>query len=255
MEIDPLSSLDHFLPPSIPSQSSSWDFSTPRGSTGELLDSQEFQPPLVPTDLIATLPEDLKNIRFPTPPVMSDSLTFPTPPLLPEVNMLSVPSPLQSLSASQTPIIPFPGSELPPPPPVPSNSQSDLNIDKDRILPGMATLGHIPTCGSLSKERLQSILRTLLDRPPTAERDLSPKESTHLECYQQIYQTYHLFKEVQNRITPISLHQDQFLLMAYVHYVDRFLDLSDQNLELVLLMQRMDETIHHIDEVLAKLRR
>ncbi|KIK73286.1 hypothetical protein PAXRUDRAFT_21028 [Paxillus rubicundulus Ve08.2h10] len=122
MEIDPPSSSDHFLPPSIPSQSSSWDFSTPQGSTRELPDSQEFQPPLVPTDLIATLPEDLRGIRFPTPPVISDSLNFPTPPVLPEDDMLSVPSPLQSPSASQTPIVPFPGSELPPPPPVPSNS-------------------------------------------------------------------------------------------------------------------------------------
>ncbi|KIK75682.1 hypothetical protein PAXRUDRAFT_18780 [Paxillus rubicundulus Ve08.2h10] len=42
MEIDPPSSLVHFLPPSIPSQSASWDFSTPRGSTGELPDSLEF---------------------------------------------------------------------------------------------------------------------------------------------------------------------------------------------------------------------
>ncbi|KIK72655.1 hypothetical protein PAXRUDRAFT_21741 [Paxillus rubicundulus Ve08.2h10] len=29
MEIDPPSSSDHFLPPSIPSQISSWEFSTP----------------------------------------------------------------------------------------------------------------------------------------------------------------------------------------------------------------------------------
>ncbi|KIK75312.1 hypothetical protein PAXRUDRAFT_19107 [Paxillus rubicundulus Ve08.2h10] len=50
MEINPPSSLDHFLPPSIPLQSSSWDFSTSRGSTRELLDSPEFQPPPVPTD-------------------------------------------------------------------------------------------------------------------------------------------------------------------------------------------------------------
>ncbi|KIK75159.1 hypothetical protein PAXRUDRAFT_19223 [Paxillus rubicundulus Ve08.2h10] len=152
--------------------------------------------------------------------------------------MLSVASPLQRPSAPQTAIFPFSGAELPPPPPVPSNS-----------------LGHIPTWGSLSRERLQSILRMLSDRLPTTEGDLSPEESAHLEYCQQKYRTYHLFEEVQNRITPISLHRDQFLLMAYVHYVDRFLDLSDQNLELVLQMQRMDKTIHHIDEVLAKLRR
>ncbi|KIK75769.1 hypothetical protein PAXRUDRAFT_18706 [Paxillus rubicundulus Ve08.2h10] len=191
MEIDPPSSLDHFFPPSIPSQSSSWDFFTPQGSTGELPDSSEFQPSPVPTDLIATLPEDLRSIRFPTPPVMSDSLNFPTPPLLPEDNMLSVPSPLQSPSASQTPIVPFSGAELPPPPPVPSNS-----------------LGHIPTWGSLSQERLQSILRTLSDWPPTTKGDLSLEESARLEYYRQKYRTYHLFKEVQNRITPISLHRD-----------------------------------------------
>ncbi|KIK74025.1 hypothetical protein PAXRUDRAFT_20286 [Paxillus rubicundulus Ve08.2h10] len=238
MEIDPLSSADLFLPPSIPSQSSSWDFSTPQGSTRELPGSPEFQPPLVPTDLFATLPEDLRSIRFPTPPVISTSPDFPTPPLLPEDDMLSVPSPLQSPSASQTPIFPFLSAELPPPPPVPSNS-----------------LGHIPTWGSLSQERLQSILRTLSDQLPTTERDLNPEESACFEYYQQKYRTYHLFKEVQNRITPISLHRDQFLLMAYVHYVDWFLDLSNRNLELVLQMQRMDETIHHIDEVLAKLRR
>ncbi|KIK73013.1 hypothetical protein PAXRUDRAFT_21325 [Paxillus rubicundulus Ve08.2h10] len=238
MEINPPSSLDHFLPPSIPSQISSWDFSTPQGSTGELPDSPEFQPPPVPTDLIANLPEDLRSIRFPTPSVISASLDFPTPPLLPEDGMLSFPSPLQSPLASQTPIIPFLGAELPPPPPVPSSS-----------------LGHIPTWGSLSQERLQSILRTLSDQPPTTEGDFSAEESAHLEYYQQKYRTYHLFEEVQNRITPISLHRDQFLLMAYVHYVDRFLGLSDQNLELALQMQRMDETIHHIDEALAKLRR
>ncbi|KIK72056.1 hypothetical protein PAXRUDRAFT_22457 [Paxillus rubicundulus Ve08.2h10] len=187
MEINPPSSLDHFLPPSIPSQSSSWDFSTPRGSTGDLPDSLEFQPPLVPTDLIATLPEDIRGVRFPTPPVISASPNFPTPPMLLEDDMLSLPSPLQSPSASQTPIFPFPGAELPPSPPVPSSS-----------------LGHIPTWGSLSQERLQSILRTLLDQPPTTEGDLSLEES----AYQQKYRTYHLFKEVQNRITPISLHQD-----------------------------------------------
>ncbi|KIK73412.1 hypothetical protein PAXRUDRAFT_20878 [Paxillus rubicundulus Ve08.2h10] len=164
MEINPPSSLDHFLPPSIPSQSSSWEFSTPRGSTGELPDSLEFQPPLVPTDLIATLPEDLRSIRFPTPPVISDSPDFPTLPLLPKDDMLSVPSPLQSPFASQIPIVPFPGAELPPPPPVPSNS-----------------LGHIPTWGSLSQERLQSILSTLSDWLPTTEGDLSPKESARLE--------------------------------------------------------------------------
>ncbi|KIK76636.1 hypothetical protein PAXRUDRAFT_18058 [Paxillus rubicundulus Ve08.2h10] len=50
MEINPPSSSDHFLPPSIPSQGSSWDFSTPQGSTGELPDSWKFHPPLVPTD-------------------------------------------------------------------------------------------------------------------------------------------------------------------------------------------------------------
>ncbi|KIK76475.1 hypothetical protein PAXRUDRAFT_18182 [Paxillus rubicundulus Ve08.2h10] len=225
MEIDPPSSLDHFLPPSIPSQISSWDFSTPA-------------PPTVPTDLIATLPEDLKGIRFPTPPVISNSWSFPTPPMLPEDDMLSLPSPLQSPSASQISISPFLGTELPPSPPVPSSS-----------------LGHISTWGSLSQERLQSILRTLLDQPPTTEGDLSPEESTLLEYYQEKYQTYHLFKEVQNQITPISLHWDRFLLMAYVHYVDRFLDLSDRNLQLVMQMQRMDETIHHIDKVLTKLRR
>ncbi|KIK72020.1 hypothetical protein PAXRUDRAFT_22498, partial [Paxillus rubicundulus Ve08.2h10] len=59
MEINPPSSSDHFLPPSIPSQIPSWDFSTPPGSAGHLTDSPEFQPPPVPTDLIATLPEDL----------------------------------------------------------------------------------------------------------------------------------------------------------------------------------------------------
>ncbi|KIK80161.1 hypothetical protein PAXRUDRAFT_15935 [Paxillus rubicundulus Ve08.2h10] len=142
----------------------------PRGSTGELLDSPEFQPPQVPTDLFATLPEDLRIIRFPTPPVISASPDFPTPPLLPKEDMLSVPSPLQSPLASQTPIFPFPGAELPPPPPVPSNS-----------------LGHIPTWGSLSQERLQSILRTLSDRPPTTKGDLSPKESACLEYYRQKY--------------------------------------------------------------------
>ncbi|KIK76319.1 hypothetical protein PAXRUDRAFT_18301 [Paxillus rubicundulus Ve08.2h10] len=164
MEIDPPSSSDHFFPPSIPSQSSSWDFSTPQGSTGELPDSTEFQPPPVPTDLFATFPEDLRNIRFPTPPVISASLDFPTPPLLPEDNTLSIPSPLQSPSASQTPIFPFLGAELPPPPHVPSKS-----------------LGHIPTWGSLSWERLQSILRTLSDWPPTTKGDLSLEESAHLE--------------------------------------------------------------------------
>ncbi|KIK72214.1 hypothetical protein PAXRUDRAFT_22256 [Paxillus rubicundulus Ve08.2h10] len=149
--------------------------------------------------------------------------------------MSSFPSPLQSPSASQTPISPFLGAELPPSPPVPSSS-----------------LGHIPTWGSLSQERLQFILRTLSDQLPTTEGDLSPEESAH---YREKYWTYHLFEEVQNWITPISLHQDRFLLMAYVHYVDRFLDLSDRNFQLVMQMQRMDETIHHIDEVLAKLRR
>ncbi|KIK72226.1 hypothetical protein PAXRUDRAFT_22236 [Paxillus rubicundulus Ve08.2h10] len=195
-------------------------------------------PPLVPTDLIATLPEDLRGVRFPTPPVISSSPNFPTPPMLPEDDMLSLPSPLQSPSACQTPIFPFLGTELLPSPPVPSSS-----------------LGHIPTWGSLSQERLQSILRNLLDQPPTTKGDLSPEESAHLEYYQEKYWTYHLFKEVQNQITPISLHWDQFLLMAYVHYVDRFLNISDQNLQLVMQMQRVDETIHHIDEVLAKLRR
>ncbi|KIK72636.1 hypothetical protein PAXRUDRAFT_21760 [Paxillus rubicundulus Ve08.2h10] len=238
MEINPPSSLDHFLPPSIPSQISSWDFSTPQGSTGDLPDSPEFHPPPVPTDLIGTLPEDLRGVRFPTPPVISGSPNFPTPPMLLEDDMLSLPSPLQSPSASQTPISPFPGAELPLSTPVASSS-----------------LGHIPTWGSLSQERLQSILRTLLDQLPTTQGDLIPEESAHLEYYQEKYQTYHLFEEVQNRITPISLHRDQFLLMAYVHYVDQFLDLSDQNLQLVMQMQRMDETIHHIDEVLAKLRR
>ncbi|KIK71810.1 hypothetical protein PAXRUDRAFT_22803 [Paxillus rubicundulus Ve08.2h10] len=238
MEINPPSSLGHFLPPSLPSQSSSWDFSTPRGSAGQLPDSLEFQPPPVPTDLIATLPEDLGGIRLPTPPVISNSPKFPTPQMLLEDDMLSLPSPLQSPSASQIPISPFLGTELPPSPPVPSSS-----------------LGHIPTWESLSQERLQSILRTLSDQPQTTEGDLSPEESARLEYYREKYQTYHLFKEVQNRITPISLHQDRFLLMAYVHYVDRFLDLSDRNLQLVMQMQRVDETIHHIDEVLAKLRR
>ncbi|KIK74193.1 hypothetical protein PAXRUDRAFT_20122 [Paxillus rubicundulus Ve08.2h10] len=238
MEINPPSSLDHFLPPSIPSQISSWDFSTPQGSTGDLPDSLEFQPPPVPTDLNATLPEDFGGIRFPTPPVISDSPNFPTPPMLPEDDMLSLPSPLQSPLASQIPISPFLGTEFPPSPPVASSS-----------------LGHIPTWGSLSQERLQSILRILSDQLPTTEGDLSPEESTHLEHYQQKYWTYHLFNEVQNRITPMSLHRDQFLLMAYVHHVDRFLDISDWNLQLVMQMQRMDETIHHIDEVLAKLRR
>ncbi|KIK74288.1 hypothetical protein PAXRUDRAFT_20032 [Paxillus rubicundulus Ve08.2h10] len=164
MDIDPPSSLDHFLPPSIPSQISSWDFSTSRGSTRELPDSPEFQPPLVPTDLIATLPEDLRSIRFPTPPVISNSLDFPTPPLLPKDDMLSFPSPLKSPLASQTPIIPFPGAELPPPPPVASSS-----------------LGHIPTWGSLSQEKLQSIPRTLSDQPPTTKGDLSEEESGCLE--------------------------------------------------------------------------
>ncbi|KIK71919.1 hypothetical protein PAXRUDRAFT_22639 [Paxillus rubicundulus Ve08.2h10] len=159
MEIDPPSSSDHFLPPSIPSQISSWDFSTPRGSARHLPDSLESQPPPVPRDLIATLPEDLGGIRFPTPPVISNSPNFPTPPMLPEDDMLSDTSPLQSPSASQTPISPFPGTELPPSPPVASSS-----------------LGHIPTWGSLSQERLQSILRTLLDQPPTTEGDLSLKE-------------------------------------------------------------------------------
>ncbi|KIK79953.1 hypothetical protein PAXRUDRAFT_16051 [Paxillus rubicundulus Ve08.2h10] len=128
MDIDPPSSSDNFLPPSIPSQISSWDFSTPQGSTRDVPDSLEFQPPPIPTALIATLPEDLRSIRFPTPPVISASLDFSTPPLLPKDNMLSVPSPLQIPSASQTPIVQFPGAELPPPPPVPSSS-----------------LGHIPT--------------------------------------------------------------------------------------------------------------
>ncbi|KIK77769.1 hypothetical protein PAXRUDRAFT_17276 [Paxillus rubicundulus Ve08.2h10] len=191
MEINSQSSSDHFLPPSIPSQISPWDFSTPQGSTREFPNSLELQPPPVPTYFIATFPEDLKSIRFPTPPVISNSLDFPTPPLLPKDSMLSFPSPLQSPSASQTPIIPFPGAELPPPPPVASSS-----------------LGHIPTWGSLSQERLQSILRTLLDQPPTTEGDLSAEESTCLEYYRQKYQTYHLFEEVQKRITPISLHRD-----------------------------------------------
>ncbi|KIK74974.1 hypothetical protein PAXRUDRAFT_19384 [Paxillus rubicundulus Ve08.2h10] len=164
MEIDPPSSLDHFLPHSLPSQISSWDFSTPRGSTRELPDSPEFQPPPIPTVLIATFTEDFRSIRFPTPLVISNSLDFPTPPLLPEDDMLSFTSPLQSPSASQTPIIPFMGAELPPPPPVPSSS-----------------LGHIPTWGSLSQERLQSILRTFYDWLPTTEGDLSVEESAHLE--------------------------------------------------------------------------
>ncbi|KIK73341.1 hypothetical protein PAXRUDRAFT_20971 [Paxillus rubicundulus Ve08.2h10] len=164
MEIDPPSSSDHFLPPSIPSQISSWDFSTPQGSTGDLPDSSEFQPPLVPTDLIATLPKDLRGVRFPTPPVISSSLNFPTPPMLPKDDMLSLPSPLQSPLASQIPIFPFLGGELPLSTPVASSS-----------------LGHIPTWGSLSQERLQSILRTLSDQPPTTDGDLSPEESTHLE--------------------------------------------------------------------------
>ncbi|KIK72601.1 hypothetical protein PAXRUDRAFT_21794 [Paxillus rubicundulus Ve08.2h10] len=158
--------------------------------------------------------------------------------MLPEDDMSSIPSPLQSPLASQILISPFPSTELPPSPPVASSS-----------------LGHIPTWGSLSQERLQSILRTLLDQPQTTEGDLSPEESARLEYYREKYRTYHLFEEVQNWITPISLHQDQFLLMAYVHYVDQFLDLSDRNLQLVMHMQRVDETIHHIDEVLAKLRR
>ncbi|KIK72236.1 hypothetical protein PAXRUDRAFT_22225 [Paxillus rubicundulus Ve08.2h10] len=166
MEIDPPSSSDHFLPPSIPSQISSWDFSTPQGSTRDLPDSLEFQPPPVPRDLIATLPEDLRGIRFPTPPVISNTPDFPTPPVLPEDDMLSVPSPLQSPSGSQTPIFPFPGAELPPPPPVASSS-----------------LGHIPTWGSLSQERLQSILRTLSDQPPTTKGDLSLEESAYREKY------------------------------------------------------------------------
>ncbi|KIK74673.1 hypothetical protein PAXRUDRAFT_19641 [Paxillus rubicundulus Ve08.2h10] len=145
----------------------------------------------MPTDLNATLPEDLGGIRFPTPPVISASPDFPIPPVLPKDNMLSIPSPLQSPSASQTPIFPFLGAELPPPPHVPSSC-----------------LGHIPTWGSLSQKRLQSILRTLLDQPPTTEGDLSPEESAHLEHYQEKSRTYHLFEEVQNRITPISLHWD-----------------------------------------------
>ncbi|KIK73903.1 hypothetical protein PAXRUDRAFT_20391 [Paxillus rubicundulus Ve08.2h10] len=158
---------------------------------GHLPDSLEFQPPPVPTDLIATLPEDLGGIKFPTPPVISGSPNFPTPPMLPEDNMLSLPSPLQSPLASQTPISLFPGTELPPSPPVASSS-----------------LGHIPTWGSLSQEMLQSILRTLLDQPPTTQGDLSLEESTCLEYYREKYRTYHLFKEVQNQITPISLHRD-----------------------------------------------
>ncbi|KIK73393.1 hypothetical protein PAXRUDRAFT_20911 [Paxillus rubicundulus Ve08.2h10] len=238
MEIDPPSSSDHFLPPSIPSQISSSDFSTPQGSARDLPDSLEFQPPPVPTDWNATFPEDLGGIRFPTPPVISNSLNFPTPPMLPEDDMLSLPSPLQSPLASQIPISSFLGTEFPPSPPVASSS-----------------LGHILTWGSLAQERLQSILRTLSDRPSTTEGDLNPEESARLEYYQEKYWTYHLFEEVQNRITPISLHRDCFLLMAYVHYVDRFLDLSVRNLQLVMQMQTMDETIHHIDEVLVKLRR
>ncbi|KIK71816.1 hypothetical protein PAXRUDRAFT_22795, partial [Paxillus rubicundulus Ve08.2h10] len=59
MEINPPSSLDHFLPLSIQSQISSGDFSTPPGLAGHLPGSLEFQPPPVPTDLNATLPEDL----------------------------------------------------------------------------------------------------------------------------------------------------------------------------------------------------
>ncbi|KIK71966.1 hypothetical protein PAXRUDRAFT_22571 [Paxillus rubicundulus Ve08.2h10] len=136
--------------------------------------------------------------------------------MLPEDNMLSDPSTLQSPSASQTPISPFLGTELPPSPPVASSS-----------------LGHIPTWGSLSQERLQSILRTLSDQPQTTKGDLSSEESARLEYYREKYWT---FEEVQNRITPISLHWDRFLLMAHVHYVDRFLDLSDRNLQLVMQM-------------------
>ncbi|KIK72987.1 hypothetical protein PAXRUDRAFT_21357 [Paxillus rubicundulus Ve08.2h10] len=73
-----------------------------------------LMPPLVPTDLNATLPEDLGGIRFPAPPVISSSPNFPTLPMLPEDNMLSLPSSLQSPSASQIPISPFLGTELPP---------------------------------------------------------------------------------------------------------------------------------------------
>ncbi|KIK77537.1 hypothetical protein PAXRUDRAFT_17431 [Paxillus rubicundulus Ve08.2h10] len=153
MEIDPPSSFDHFIPPSIPSQSSSWDLSMPQGSSGDLLDSQAFQPPAIQTDSMDTLPQDLSNIRFPMPPVTSDSPQFSTPPSLPEDNKLPIPSQFLSSLASPTPSQLLSPPQFPSPPIIPSSDGSLVQSSPDLLGSGLLEtppLDHPIPMGQLS---------------------------------------------------------------------------------------------------------
>ncbi|KAF9245458.1 hypothetical protein BU15DRAFT_71206 [Melanogaster broomeanus] len=186
MEIDPPSSSDHFAPPAVPSQTSSWERSTQSSSPD--LSPPSFQPPPIPDDFLATSFGPQTGLRFPTPPILpSSSPSLPSPTSIPEDDALPIPMESQFNFTSDDLASPTSASEANlesrgprlPPTAIP-NPVVNSAILFDEISAGMAVFGQSLPSGSLSQDRLRSIMSTF-NRSAVGDGDLSPGDRSRLE--------------------------------------------------------------------------